>query len=164
MPCKLRRSVHLPLPPGASIPVWSGRLRLRTHGELLALELEVWPQPIFFLLFTFDLGEARPPGNKGPQDKKFILSPAPGKRWGISAQTQTPENQHSRPLPRRRTGRTREEQVYWMSSTGKLQDWGKIVYRSRRFFTLWFIVFQVKIFQYFFSFPSLTTILPTLRF
>ena len=36
------------LHPGASRPVCTGSLQFGTHGELLALGLEIWPQPFFF--------------------------------------------------------------------------------------------------------------------
>ena len=97
---------------GALRPVWTGRLRLVTQGELNP-KLETWlPSFFIFLCCTLCLGGAGRPGNRGLGGKQLPLSPAPGKGRGISTQVHTPENQHSSPSPRRLAGRTGEKQIY----------------------------------------------------
>ena len=128
----LCRSLQMCLPPGASRPMWTGRLWFGSQAELLALELEIGPLPIFFLYCCLSPGRGRAYREQRPHriNRSYWIQHLA--RGGASP----PRHRHLRistthPSPRRTAGRTREEQVYWPNSTGKLQEWGKIMYRTR---------------------------------
>lgn len=87
---------------GASRPVWTGRLRLVTLGELnsragnLAAAIVVFP-----LVSPCAWERWGCQGKEASQDKQLTWSPAPSEGWDISTQAQTPENQHSRHFPQK---------------------------------------------------------------
>ena len=141
VPFSLCRPVHLYLPPGASRPVWTRRLWCHTCRELLAPELEIWQPPLYFLFVYLSPGRVGASREQRPHRINSSYWAQQLARGGASP----PRHRHLRittadPPPRRTARRTREKQDYWISSTRKLQDWGKTVHRTRRFlFSLWLI-------------------------
>ena len=98
--CPQAVQISAPEPAPRSIwPVWTGRLGLSTWGKLLAVELEIWLLPFFSSSFCLSTGGG---GASREQRINSLHWARPlGKGRGISAQAQTPENQHSRPFPQK---------------------------------------------------------------
>ena len=86
----------------------------------------------------------------------FTLSSTTGKGWDISAQTETPQNQGSRPLPEELLEEQGNSQFINQVELEKSRTKGKIVYRMTFFSHTIHLSFRLKISNILSFFPVLT--------